>query len=187
MKITKTIAEKIVISGIEHQDDIAVYLEDLGPGIGKMTITCFDEAWSHFWGAMGECTIKEFVLSCDNHYLSKKFSPDLKQYINDTDLLAVDCKKKIIEMRKICDLTEDEARDFYDSVDAFQNDIINHHDVLYRIYGDEWWCCLPKQKNHEYERFSDILDVIKQALRQEEHVCNYDQHGVCKCGTILRL
>lgn len=64
MKIESTTVKKLVITGVPSLDAIAVYLEDQGPGRGKATITCFNKCWSYFWGAMGECKIREFLLGC---------------------------------------------------------------------------------------------------------------------------
>lgn len=51
-------------------DPIIVYFEDENPGQGRMTIACYGDAWSAWWGSMGDRTVREFVAGTDPGYLS---------------------------------------------------------------------------------------------------------------------
>jgi hypothetical protein len=60
------------ISGVQSLDPVQVYWEDFGEGRGRVTITCYGEAWTGYWIATGEITIKQFFLSCDDDYLANR-------------------------------------------------------------------------------------------------------------------
>ena len=96
MKVEDSTVRKITITDIKLLDPISVYLEDYGAGRGKITITCFNDSWSNYWGSMGENTIAQFITKCDNHYLSKKFSPDVPSDIDDPEGLEGFAKIGII-------------------------------------------------------------------------------------------
>lgn len=64
--------ESVEIYGIERLDPIDVYWEDFGEQRGRVTITCWGEAWTAYWGAMGEATIREFFLRADDDYIARR-------------------------------------------------------------------------------------------------------------------
>jgi len=71
-------------------DRIAVYTEDHGLGRGRITITCYDSAWTAYFGAMpGGKTILDFVEStCTDYFVSKFNSATLKNRKVDQKYLA---------------------------------------------------------------------------------------------------
>lgn len=178
MKITKQLVEKIIISSVPDLDPIAIYFEDFNPGQGKATITCFNESWSYCWGAMGEKqTIKSFLLKCDQHYLCGKFAPFLNDRIDDPGKLEAEAKKRIIEDRLEGLHTEEKARELYDQASHLQ-DLYQefngsggetYTDLMYDIFGDEFWHNVPKKTNPKYEYLCRIINTIKEALRQKEN------------------
>jgi hypothetical protein len=62
----------VEISQIPALDPVNVYWEDFGPGRGRVTITCYGEAWTAYWGAMGGETIRQFFSACDVDYISQR-------------------------------------------------------------------------------------------------------------------
>lgn len=65
--------EAVEISGVQALDPIQVYWEDFGGGRGRVTITCYGEAWTAYWNAMGEnTTIREFFLMADDDYIANR-------------------------------------------------------------------------------------------------------------------
>jgi hypothetical protein len=64
--------ESIEISGIPALDPISVYWEDYGDGRGRVTITCYGEAWTAYWGAMEKDTIKSFFSYVDVDYITNR-------------------------------------------------------------------------------------------------------------------
>ena len=61
--------EAIEISELKTLDPVSVYWEDFGPGQGRVTITCYGEAWTAYWPAMGDRTVAKFFSDCDDDYL----------------------------------------------------------------------------------------------------------------------
>lgn len=66
-------------------DPITVFLQDLGPGRGRITLECYGSAWSSYFGAMGDGnTIQKFVRDAGLDYLAGKFAaPTLKNRKQD--------------------------------------------------------------------------------------------------------
>jgi hypothetical protein len=50
-------------------DRITVYYHDFEPGKGQITIVCYGEAWTAYWGAMGNRDVLKFFVECDLCYL----------------------------------------------------------------------------------------------------------------------
>ena len=62
-------------------DPIRVIVQDLNPGVGRIIIECYSQAWSCFWPGMGSKTTAEFFVMCEGEYLSEKLhtGPPLKK------------------------------------------------------------------------------------------------------------
>jgi hypothetical protein len=71
MHSTRSLVECMQIYDVPRLDPIRVYFEDYAPGHGRMTISCYDMAWTGYWGGMGDRSIKAFVSDCDAWYLSQ--------------------------------------------------------------------------------------------------------------------
>ena len=170
MKIETTNVKKINISEIKNLDPVSLYLEDYGQGQGKLIITCYDKSWTCYWGAMGSKNLTQFILTCDNHYLAKKLAPDTKSNINDEDALEDYAKNHIIDLRKHDDISKEEARKLYNECHKLTEEFkIQEHNeyanLMYDIFGDEWWDCYPTIPNPDYQYLCRILDTIKEALK----------------------
>lgn len=186
MKVETAMVQRITITGVEHLDAISVYLEDCGPGRGKVTITCWDESWTNFWGSMGDGrTIRGFFIGCDNGYLCSKFAPGLHSTEEDADALTDYARKDIIKQRREAmtfkrgGMTKEEARELFDDAEylgGYHTDAPESYgDLMYRIFGDEWWHgALPQKPNHRYEHLCRILDVVREALTQTETLAKPD-------------
>jgi hypothetical protein len=63
--------EILRIARSENLDPVTVYFEDHAPGVGRVTIACYGDAWTAVWNAMGDCTVRQFIESVvDKGYLS---------------------------------------------------------------------------------------------------------------------
>lgn len=166
MLVTKSTVEKLTITGVPELDAVVAIMEDTGDGSGKVTITCFGVAWTHYWSHMGEgVKLADFFCNCSNAYLAMKLSTGIESTVTsqDEDELGRHLKSRIIEMRKSCDIGKDEAEELWELaiVTDYQS-----HDNLYRILGEEWWYDLPKVPNADYEYLCRIIDAVKAALKQ---------------------
>lgn len=54
-------------------DPITVMFRDFG-GRGHVTVECYGAAWSCFFGAIGDLTLRDFIARCDGHYLATKLA-----------------------------------------------------------------------------------------------------------------
>ena len=171
MTVTETRVLKLRIYGIDDLDPIAVYLEDFGPGQGKVVLTCSDDSWSRYWSHMGEKTdIRAFLLEAGEHYLVRKFAPGLDPTETDYDSIVDHTRSKILGMRQLGELSKEQARKYWDEAeglaDIADNNLLQEHygELLWDVFGDEWWYCLPTQPNYKYEYLVHIINTVKVAL-----------------------
>lgn len=52
-------------------DPINVFLRDLG-GQGQIVVECYGSAWSHWFGAIGQRTLRQFLCDCNPDYIADK-------------------------------------------------------------------------------------------------------------------
>jgi len=147
MKTETTRVIKHVFSEIPRLDPVHVFLEDIGKGQGRITITVYGKAWSSYWGGMGDCDISEFFCSCNEQYLTEKLAPLLDSTINDIDQLRMDAEKK--------------------GVECWRDDPWNDYEFMQQMYGNDmcdWDDSLPKITNHEYSYLCRIIKGIQDGL-----------------------
>jgi hypothetical protein len=78
------------IPEVDGLETIHVFWMDVAPGAGSVTITCYGQAWTAYFNAMGDWGIREFVSSCDINYLTGEMSksPFLKRSKTNDGYLA---------------------------------------------------------------------------------------------------
>ena len=165
MKVAISRVAKYKIYDLKHLDPITVFLEDLEKRKGKITIECYGKSWSSYWGGMGNRDVRQFFCSCDNGYLVNSLSPGLSQTVTDEEGLTDHAKKHILKLRKDNDIDEEEARELWDEVNYTLGITMNDHKLLHKVFGDEWWYCLPEKPNHEYEYLDRIVSAVKEGLK----------------------
>jgi len=152
MNITKQEIQKIRIENARSLDPIDVYLEDVGAGQGKITMTCYGESWCAYWGGMGERNIAQFFCSCDEHYIANRMSA---------------ISSSMVDIDKI----RDDAREI-DPLLAYEvPDVINSNDsdLIVKIYGGNMWdISLPEKPNPKYQYLCKIILAVQAALKQLE-------------------
>ena len=170
MKVEKSQCEKILIHGLEHMDPITVYIEDLGPGRGQITIKCWNESWTTGWGSMGDHKIADFFCSCDHHYIAKNLS-QVPSSIPDYAIFKSAIKKKIGH-----DIVQDpsfkesaiDLLGWVNSMDAdgesWGGDEV--YSKLCEIFGSsDWMFDIPQKTNPKYKYLCRIIDTVQEALR----------------------
>ena len=143
MKITETKVTKKLLTDLKALDPVTFIAEDLGDERGKLTVDCFGQAWTAYWGAMGCDSVTEFINDCDVHYLANKLS--------STDSTIVDYEAV---GRKIGIIVDKDSMAYY-------------VDDLIRVYGSEWWEDLPRTDNPDYVYLCRILNAVKEAVKTE--------------------
>ena len=51
-------------------DPITVYIEQYRPGSSRITVQCYAQAWTAYWGSHGDNPVEQFVCSCDVGYVA---------------------------------------------------------------------------------------------------------------------
>lgn len=174
MNIESSKVTKIVIGEVKSLDPVHVFLEDLGPRQGQITIKCYTESWTASWGGMGDRTIAEFFCSCDEHYLANNLS-NIDSSVSNLDKVAEHTKAHVLKLRREKEIDDLEARELFDSSDSIE-DPFNEVELMQKIYGDDWWCGIPTKPNPDYEYLCRIINTIKTALKNMK-----DEEG---CGSL---
>ena len=143
MNISESRVTKRLLTSLDKLDPVTYIAEDLGDERGKLTIDCFGEAWTAYWGAMGCRSITEFIDSCDRYYLVGKLST-IKSTIPDYESIG----------RKI-------------GISVDRDSMPYHIDDLIDAYGNEWWEELPTTDNPDYIYLCRIVDAVKSAVKIE--------------------
>lgn len=74
MRVETIKAETFTIFNAPALDPVTVVLQDSG-GQGRLIVECFGSAWSGYWGAIGNHTLKEFLIGCHPEYIAGKMEP----------------------------------------------------------------------------------------------------------------
>lgn len=173
MQIKRTTVEKIRIEDIHapHRlDPVEIIVENFDEGAGKITISCYGEVWTGFWGSMGG-TVEEFFQRVSNDYLIDKMSdyramePDID---GDTDFL----KGLILKERRAGAITTSQAREAYDFVESRsvdRNTLNNGYvpDCLLPIEGmcEPWYFDWPQMPSHKYAYLERILNLVREVIK----------------------
>lgn len=50
-------------------DPVTVYAEQYRVGASRITVQCYAQAWTAYWGSHGDCPVEQFVATCDAEYV----------------------------------------------------------------------------------------------------------------------
>lgn len=142
MKIKNDMVPTLLLTDLDRLDPIKVFYEDFEIGQGQITIICYGEAWTAYWGAIGERSIIEFVLSCDEHYLAKNLS-NISSTVIDYDAIGKEINN---------DVDRDNLAMFFDE--------------LSQVYGHEWYMDLPEITNPDYQYLCRIILAVQAGLKE---------------------
>lgn len=163
------------VTGAERLDPVRVMIENIEPGKGLLTITCFGRSWNGAWGSMGGGTVQEFVKWVSNDYLIGCLAPRLESTVdddNEANLIFV--KLQIIKLRREREIERCEAREMWTEADDAENVKANCCDFLVgdkllNLFGDDsWYAGWPTVPNHEYQYLERILEAVRAGLNEME-------------------
>lgn len=174
MKITQSTIEQIVITDVERLDPVKVMIENIKPGVGNITITCFGKSWTSFWGSMSDRSIQEFFVDCNDSYLINCLNRGISSVLDGTDNDAniEFVKGRICRLRRDGDISEREAREYWDEAEGCENVKMFCCDYSYRsplltLFGDEpWYAGWPTVPNPDYEYLNRIVQTVREAIKQ---------------------
>lgn len=135
---------KYFIGETKDLDPVTVYTEEFhssekSGNQGMITIVCFGESWSAFFGGIGDMTLIDFINSCDDHYLANKICNGLDDTLTDYDKL-----------------TEGTGIVITNSFELGQAmpELSEHLD-------DDWYMDMPQKSNPKYEYLMRVVHVVK--------------------------
>lgn len=174
-----------MITDAPNLDPINVFLEDLAPCKGKITVSCWDKSWHAYWGGMwGAHTIAQFFCRLDEHYIIGYFQPMLSSMRFSNEAMMALAKKSVIARRRMSKgywkfgerLDEEEARDLFDQIDDLREiesiSEANHRGALLtELFGEEWWHLVDDkavEPNPDWHYLCRVIAAVHQALRQKQ-------------------
>lgn len=167
MKAAITHVKKLYLTELDRLDPVTVILEDIEPGKGKLIIECYGRSWSAYWGSISKpLDVASFVETCSTDYLVGSLSTT-RQEIDDVPELIRVAKRELLRARKYRKYGEQEAREYYDILNDFDDETNPHHidGVLSELIHDEWFMDIPTKICPEYEYICRIVDAVKAGIK----------------------
>jgi hypothetical protein len=120
---------------------------------------------------MGERTISEFFVMCDEGYLAKNLAPNLSATVIDVENMAEHVRRQVIQERRHGGMCSTEARNLFgraDDLEGVENDSTLydvHSRLLSDVFGDEWYRNLPTVPHGKHTHLCRIIGAVKEALK----------------------
>ena len=54
----------------ERLDPVTVFVEQFSECNGRITVQCYAQAWTAYWGNHGNSTVERFIVSCNADYIA---------------------------------------------------------------------------------------------------------------------
>lgn len=70
MHTAESLGKRILITDAPALDPITVYIEDARKGAGQITIVCYGDSWTSYWGNMGKDVVTFFIAAEDTYLLN---------------------------------------------------------------------------------------------------------------------
>lgn len=192
--VSSSLVKKFVIHSPDRViDPITVFLDDIRPSVGKITIECYGQAWSAWWDGMGGRCLTQFFVDTGDDYLVSRLS-DVSHEVDDYEafycLLSSALKREIevaaavkrlnpedhtttllsSKLSQYEELLGDDGSLFCD--DDGKEWCIENRKMINDLLDEDWFENFPKKENHEYKYVCDIVAVVKDGLRESMKVAN---------------
>lgn len=148
MKVDKQKPDTYILTNLKNLDPVTVYVTNYETGKGKIVIECFGSAWAFSWGGMGERSLQEFFISCNNDYILNKLLKTTTQ--TDFDAINDAAKKKGFDICVTSDV-----------------EVAMQYDQMTDCFGTDWFMDLPTCSTHEYKYLDGIVNAVKEAFKHE--------------------
>ena len=178
LKIEQSTVTKLVITGAPRLDPITVFLEDLAPCKGKITVSCWGKSWTAYWGGMWDgLNIGQFFCELNTSYIIGYFDQAMKSRQFSGEAIASKAQRIVLKERRLLCYDQDEARELFDEAEDLRDspsiDHLHgaHGELMTKLFGYEW-CHLADdatEPNPDYVYLDRIILAVQQALRQEQH------------------
>lgn len=178
LKAERSTVTKLVITGAQNLDTITVFLEDLAPRKGKITVNCCGKSWMANWGSMWDgLNIGQFFCGLNTSYIIGYFDQAMRSRQFSGEAIANKVRQLVLKERREFCYDSDEARHRFDEAeDMRESPSIDHlhavhTELMTKLFGDEWWHLTndATEPNPDYIYLERIIIAVQQALRQEQH------------------
>ena len=178
IQVEQTTVTKLVITGSLNLDPITVFLEDLAPCKGKITISSWGKSWTAYWGGMWDgLNIGQFFCELNTSYIIGYFDQAMKTRQFSGEALAKKAQLIVLKERRQFCYSAGEARDRFDEAEdlrvskSIDHLHCAHSELMTKLCGDEWWhlACDATELNPEYAYLERIILSVQQALSQRQH------------------
>jgi hypothetical protein len=177
MKVETSTVTKLLITGADGLDPITVFLEDLAPCKGKITVSCWGKSWTAYWGGMWDgLTVGQFFCKLNTAYIIGYFDQQMSSRRFSGDALADSAKRLVLKERRTFCYGRDEAREMYEDAEYLRDspsiDHLHgaHSDLMHKLFGDEWWHLSNEATapNPDYAYLERIVIAVQTALSRSE-------------------
>ena len=178
LTVEQSTVTKLVITGAPNLDSITVFLEDLAPCRGKITVISWGKSWTAYWGGMWDgLNIGQFFCELHTGYIIGYFDQAMKSRQFSGEALAKKAQRIVLKERRLFCYDKDEARELFDEAEDLRDspsiDHLHgaHGELMTKLFGDEWWHLTndSTEPNPDYIYLERIILAVQQALRQEQH------------------
>lgn len=178
LQVERSTVTKLVITGAQNLNPITVFLEDLAPCKGKITVSCWGKSWTAYWGGMRDgLKIGQFFCELNTSYIIGYFDQAMSSRQFSGKALANKVRRLVLKERRQFCYGSDEARARFDEAEDLRESIsidhlhAAHSELMTKLFGDEWWHLGndATEPNPDYIYIEQIIIAVQQALRQEKH------------------
>ena len=177
LQVDRSTVTKLVISGAPNLDPITVFLEDLAPCKGKITVSCWGKSWTAYWGGMWDgLSIGQFFCELNTSYIIGYFDQAMSSRQFSGEALANKAQRIVLKERRLFCYDQDEARELFDEAEDLRDspsiDHLHgaHGELMTKLFGYEW-CHLADdatEPNPDYVYLDRIILAVQHALSQEQ-------------------
>lgn len=177
LKVERSTVTKLVITGAPNLDPITVFLEDLAPCKGKITVSCWGKSWTAYWGGMWDgLSIGQFFCELNTSYIIGYFDQAMSSRQFSGEALANKAQRIVLKERRLFCYDQDEARELFDEAEDLRDspsiDHLHgaHGELMTKLFGYEW-CHLADdatEPNPDYVYLDRIILAVQHALSQEQ-------------------
>ena len=185
MKLTLSTVTKLVLEDLERLDPVTLFLEDLGvracptekdpdywTAQGQLTVRCYGESWTAYWGGMGRRSVVEFIQDCNVEYLLNCLNRGLQSTKFCAQALQRHARGMVLKERRSGFWDKEHARELWTNLSALdgvnsQDSVYYHGDILEEVYGQYWieeiqqHCMAP---NEDYDYLHRIVTAAKAGI-----------------------
>lgn len=176
LKVKRSTVTKLLITSAPNLDPISVFLEDLAPCKGKITVSCWDKSWTAYWGGMWDgLNIGQFFCELNTGYIIGYFDQAMNPRQFSSEALANKAQITVLKNRRRGELGQDEARELFTEAEELRESPSVDHlhgvriELMTKLFGNEWWHLTndTTEPNPDYAYLERIIRAVQQALRKE--------------------